>query len=203
VKEEYLVRTTDELREVIAGPDSTIAVKVGTKIDRFCREYIEKAPLIFLATSDKNDKLDVSPKGDSPGFVKVLDENTILVPERPGNNLAFGFENILETGTAAIIFVMPGVKETVRVNGSAVISKDPELLEMLSEGGKSAILCTIIKVEECFFHCGKALIRSKLWNPNSWGDDKKSNMVKQLAGSFGMGEAILQGAIDDDYKNNL
>ena len=204
MREEYLIQSISDLRAVIEEPHPQMADKVLSKIDAYCRRFINHSPLVFISTSDGDNNQDVSPKGDEPGFVKVLDEHTILVPERPGNKLAYGFQNMLETGKAGLIFVVPGVRETVRVNGTVSISRDPELLEMLASHGKSAILCTIVKVDECFFHCGKAFIRSKLWKPDYWEKDFDPKVVKQISSVIeGLDESSLQDTVDEEYKNNL
>ena len=156
-----------------------------------------------MGTSDREGRQDVSPKGDGVGFVKVLGDSTLLVPERIGNRLAFGFRDIIETGMVGLIFVVPIVKETVRVYGRARISHDPELLAALSSQWKPATLCTIVDVHECFFHCGKAFIRSKLWRPDSWPKDTGVDMAKPLAAKMDLDEEELRLLIDEGYKNRL
>ncbi|MFK8049929.1 MAG: MSMEG_1061 family FMN-dependent PPOX-type flavoprotein [Halioglobus sp.] len=200
---DHTIDSLEKLREVIDEPAPFIAQKVVQTIDDICREFIEKSPLICVATSNQQHDLDVSPKGDAPGFVKVLNETTILIPERPGNHLAFGFRNIIETQKVGVIFMLPGVKETVRINGEAVISKDPELLQSLSAKGKPAILCTIVNVKECFFHCGKAFVRSKLWQTETWPTDTASNAHKQISRALDVDEGFVEQALKDDYKDNL
>lgn len=199
VKDEYLLHQVEDLRNILGEPLPKLSMKVSSKIDEYCQSFIEKSPLVFLATSDEQNNLDVSPKGDAPGFIKVMDESTILIPDRIGNRLAYGFKNILQTGKAGLIFIIPTIKETFRVNGHASISRDPELLEMLSAQGKPALLCTIIKVEECFFHCGKALVRSKLWKPDSWPKNAKSGAAKQLSEKLVMDENAIEKNLVGSY----
>lgn len=118
-----------------------------------------------MATSDRVGRCDASPKGDEPGFVQVLDSKTLLIPDRPGNKLANRHANILSNGKIGLLFFIPVTQETLRVSGSAQIDASADLLEELSARGRNAVLAIQVSVEECFFHCGKALIRSKLWHP--------------------------------------
>lgn len=200
---DYIIKSVEELREVIEEPPEFIANKVVEKIDQDCRKFIESSPLVFMATSNKVNQFDVSPKGDAPGFVSVVDDTTVIIPDRPGNHLAFGFTNIIENNRVGLIFVIPGVKETLRINGSAHISRDPELLASHSANGKPAVLCTVVKVEECFFHCGKALIRAKLWQPEAWPANSGISMARQLATALKIDEGLIEATLQDDYANNL
>ncbi len=203
MKQEFLIKTEDELREVIPEPKSVTQQKIIDRVDDQCISFISQSPLICLSTSDKKNRLDVSPKGDAPGFVKVLDEKTLLIPERPGNRLAMGFRNILETGQVGIIFLVPGITETLRINGTASISKDPELLGNLSAKGKPALLCTIVKIDECFLHCGKAFIRSALWKPDTWQENTGFNAARQLSDTLNIDQNKIQESLDDSYRNRL
>jgi PPOX class probable FMN-dependent enzyme len=160
---------------------------------------------VLLATSGSDGSLDVSPKGDAPGFAVVDDPKTILLPDRPGNKLAYGFRNILATGRLGLIFVVPGVTETLRVNGSAEHTRDPALLERLSARNKPALLVTRLTVEECFFHCGKAFVRSKLWKTDTWPQGVKAEIGRQMARKLGAGDdlatTIDEGMARDEREN--
>jgi PPOX class probable FMN-dependent enzyme len=150
--------------------------------------------------------MDVSPKGDAPGFVAVDDERTLLIPDRKGNKLVFGLQNILATGQIGVIFVVPGTTETLRVNGRAELTSDPAVCERLAARGQNALLAIRVTVEECFFHCGKALIRASLWKPETWPKDLRVSFGKMLAPKFGGDEALaeqIDRAIEDDYRENL
>lgn len=203
MKSEYIIDSVEKLREVIQEPPEFASKKVVKIVDEYCKSFIDSSPLLFMATSNSQNQFDVSPKGDAPGFVSVLDDKTLIIPERPGNHLAFGFKNIIETNRVGLIFVVPGVKETLRINGSAQISRDPELLESHAANRKPALLCTVVKVEECFFHCGKAFIRSKLWKSDSWPAFPTVNVTKQLSKALEIDETYVDKAIKDDYENNL
>ena len=180
------------------------------------RDYV-RAPLLLLCTQDATGAMDVSPKGDAPGFVEVADSRTLIIPDRPGNKLAFGFENLLESPSVSLIFLRPGIKETLRINGTGQITRDPKILERFSVKGKPAQLCTVVSVDECFFHCGKALIRSKLWQPESWSAERRISFGKQFAQVMKSDTAdsaadssevtetarAIDQSVADDYENNL
>lgn len=202
----HAIRTVEALRKVIDAPNERIQVKLFDHVDDYAREFIARAPLAFLATADADGHMDISPKGDAPGFVIVEDANTLVVPDRPGNHLAYGFLNILSRPKVALIFVVPGVTETLRINGSATISKDPALLTRLAAHGKPAVLATRIAVEECFFHCGKAFIRSSTWQPETWQAGVKANIGKQLAARMAAGEetaAAIEANLETSYRETL
>jgi PPOX class probable FMN-dependent enzyme len=202
----HRITTAAELREVIAAPSEIIEQKVFDHVDEYAAAFIARSPLVLLATANAHGELDVSPKGDAPGFVAVDDPHTLLLPDRPGNRLAYGFHNILEQPRVGLIFVVPGVTETLRVNGDAEITRDPALRERLTGCGKPAVLVTRVRVRECFFHCGKAFIRSSLWKPESWPIGVKAEIGKQFARVL-RGDAQLADTIDaglaDDYAKNL
>jgi len=202
----HRVTTAAELREVIALPSAVVEQKVFDHVDEYAAAFIARSPLLLLATANARGDVDVSPKGDAPGFVAVDDAHTLLVPDRPGNRLVYGFHNILEQPRVGLIFVVPGVTETLRVNGDAEITRDPALLTRLAARGKPALLVTRIRVRECFFHCGKAFIRSALWQPESWPIGVKAEIGKQFARLL-QGDARLAETIDagltEDYAKNL
>jgi PPOX class probable FMN-dependent enzyme len=202
----YRIQSEAELRDIIPEPSPLIDQKIFDHVDRFAREFIERAPLIFISTVGPEGDLDVSPKGDAPGFVSVEDPKTLLIPERPGNKLAYGFRNMLANPKAGLIFIIPGVTETLRINGSVELTRDPKLLERLSARNKPAILATRLRVEESFFHCGKALIRSKLWKADSWPEGVKANIGKQIAARSNAGDDLaemLEKGLREDYETSL
>lgn len=202
----HQIHNAEQLRSVIPEPPPMLQQKVFSELVEEAQQFIAAAPLLMLCTTDAQGCMDVSPKGDAPGFVEVTDANTLTIPDRPGNRLAFGFNNLLQSSALSIIFLHPGTRETLRVNGQGFITKDPEVLERLGVGGKPAILATEVQVQECFFHCGKALIRSKAWQPDSWSKPIKISFGQQFAKHMG-GQADLakqiDASVDDDYKNNL
>ena len=206
MKDPHRVRTEAELREAIGEPSETIERKLFDQVDSFAEAFIRQSPMIFVSTVGADGRLDVSPKGDRAGFVSVEDPNTLLIPERLGNRLAYGFLNILEHGKIGIIFVVPGVSETLRVNGSAELTRDPEILERLSARGKPALLATRVRVEESFFHCGKAFIRANLWQPDTWPTDARPRIGKQIAARLNAGPDFaeeLEETLSEAYRTRL
>lgn len=204
MQDAHIVSSIEQLRQVIAAPNALAQKKVSTVLDAPARQFIAESPLLFVSTSDGRFNIDVSPKGDQPGFVRVEDASTLLIPERPGNRLAYGFQNIIETGSIGLIFLVPGVRETLRINGTAVITREPALLQQFVSNGKAALLCTRVTIRECFFHCAKALIRSKLWVADAWPDAAaKDAAVKNWAGSFGIAESAVRDSLEADYRCNL
>ena len=153
------------LRDVIGEPIDIVKAKLSDHINELTRQFIERSPFVCLATSRPDGGLDVSPRGDPPGFVRVLDQNTLLLPERPGNRLADTLTNLLHDPRIAVLFLIPGVGDTFRVNGRAEIVDDPELLAPSAMNGRAPKLGLLITVQEAYTQCSKALIRSDLWNP--------------------------------------
>lgn len=148
------------------GPVSMLARrKKIARLDRHCRSFIALSPFLVIATADADGHADASPRGDAPGFVRVLDDVTLLLPDRPGNNLVDSYANTLANPGVGLIFLVPGIDETLRVNGTARIVTDPALLEGLAAQGKIPRTGLLIDVREAFFHCGKALKRARLWDP--------------------------------------
>jgi uncharacterized protein len=154
------------LREVIGDPGELVVAKVADRLNNLTRQFIERSPFVCVATSRPDGGLDVSPRGDPAGFVRVLDERTLLLPDRPGNKLADTLTNLLADPRIGLLFLIPGVGETFRVNGRARIVDDPELLGESTVEGKTPKLGVLVEVEEAFTQCSKALVRSDLWNPD-------------------------------------
>ncbi|MDB5591243.1 pyridoxamine 5'-phosphate oxidase family protein [Enterovirga sp.] len=147
------------------GPISTLAEhKVQRQLDHFCRDFIALSPFLVLSSADGLGNADASPRGDAPGFVQVLDDTTLLIPDRRGNNRVDSFANVLASPGVGLIFFVPGINETLRVNGAARITRDPALLEPLAAQGKVPAAALMVEIREAFFHCGKALMRSRLWD---------------------------------------
>ncbi len=164
----HLVTSERELREVIGAPIDRSVRKEITRLDRHCRALIARSPFVLIASSDAAGRTDVSPKGDPPGFVHVLDDETLAIPDRPGNRRADTFTNVLQNPGVGLIFLIPGKLETLRVNGRARIVRDAALLERMAVKGKVPVLALVVSVEQAFIHCGKCIIRSQLWDKGSW-----------------------------------
>ena len=202
----WVLREEAELDEILGTPSPDVQQKVFDRVDAHAAAFLARSPLAMMATSDREGRLDVSPKGDAPGFAQLHDERTLLVPERIGNKLAFGFRNILANPRVAMIFVVPGVTETLRIAGRAEVTKEPAVLERLSAKGKPALLATRIAVEECFFHCGKAFLRSQLWNAATWPSGFRVSLGRQLAPKLGGGDetaAQVDEYVAEGYRSRL
>lgn len=207
MESKYSVTSESEL-EAIIGPPMDVKQKISSKLDGLMKEFINKSPLVFISTIDENGHPDVSPKGDPCGFVEVDDLGNLLIPDRPGNRLIFGFRNILRNGEIGLLFIAPNQRESLRVKGIASLNNDPAILERLQVRNKPALLCTYVEVTECFMHCGKALVRSRLWQPEYWDNSTDSIGVKQLAAVLGggAGEESVQKTrdiLDKAYKDEL
>ena len=153
------------LREVIGQPTDLVAAKIADRLNTLTRQFIERSPFVCVATSRPDGGLDVSPRGDPAGFVRILDERTLLIPDRPGNKLADTLTNLVEDPRIGLLFLIPGVGDTFRVNGRARIVDDADLLEASTVEGKAPRLGILVKIDEAFAQCPKALVRSDLWNP--------------------------------------
>jgi hypothetical protein len=165
VSEPSAIPDETALREVLGSPSELVAGKVADRLNALTRQFVERSPFVCVATGRPDGGLDVSPRGDSAGFVRILDERTLLVPERQGNRLADTLTNLLADPRIALLFLIPGVGDTFRVNGRAVVVDDPELLGPSGVEGKVPQLGVLVSVEEAYTQCSKALIRSDLWNP--------------------------------------
>jgi PPOX class probable FMN-dependent enzyme len=153
-----------ELREVLGEPAELVKKKIADRLNPLTRQFVERSPFVVVATGRPDGGLDVSPRGDPAGFVRILDERTLLLPDRPGNKLADTLTNLLADGRIALLFLIPGVNDTFRVNGRARIVDDPELLGPSEVEGKLPQLGILVEVEEAYTQCPKALLRSELWN---------------------------------------
>lgn len=161
------ITTEARLREIYGAPSPRAAAKQIDRIDRHCRAFIAASPFALIATSD-GIRLDVSPKGDRPGFVSIEDDRHLLIPDWPGNSRIDGLRNILAHPNVGMIFLIPSVRETLRVNGTATIHDDPASLAACAWQGRLPLTVTRLAVEEVFLHCAKALLRSRLWQPGTW-----------------------------------
>lgn len=141
--------------------------KILDRVDDYSRLFIAHSPFLTLATMDAAGRADCSPRGDYPGFVKVLDDHTLAIPDRPGNKIADSFRNLAENDGIGLLFLIPGLRETLRINGRAYPTDEPDVLARMRTEAKEAVLALVVDVEEVYFHCGRALIRSRLWDPAS------------------------------------
>jgi hypothetical protein len=163
------VRTEAELRDVLGSPTPAARAKERTALHSLDREWIAASPMVLLATAAADGSCDVSPKGDPRGFVRVLDDTTIAMPERPGNKRADGWVNVLSNPHVGMIFLVPGRTDTLRVNGRARLVRGAPFLDDMVVQGHRPRLAMVVEVEQVFHHCGKAFLRSGLWQPETWG----------------------------------
>jgi uncharacterized protein len=186
VSEPSAIRDEPALRDVLGSPSELVAAKVADRLNALTRQFVERSPFVCVATGRPDGGLDVSPRGDPAGFVRILDERTLLIPERPGNRLADTLTNLLADSRIAILFLIPGVGDTFRVNGRAVVVDDAELLAPSSVEGKVPRLGILVTIEEAYTQCSKALIRSELWNPQRHIDRSElpssGEILRSLAG---------------------
>jgi PPOX class probable FMN-dependent enzyme len=162
----HVIGDETELRTLIGHPAGTVLLKLADRLNDLTRQFIERAPFLCIATSDPQGGLDVSPRGDPAGFVRILDDRTLLIPERPGNRIADTLRNLLADPRLALLFMIPGVGDTFRVNGRAVITDDAELLAPCAVNGQVPKLGLLVSIDEAYTQCPKAFIRSELWNPD-------------------------------------
>jgi uncharacterized protein len=160
-----MIDDADQLRETYGAPSERSLKKQLSRLDKHCRDFIARSPFLVIASADSRGRCDASPKGDAPGFVRVIDDETLLIPDRLGNNRIDTLGNLVARPGVGLIFFVPGINETLRINGRAGITTDPALLDPLAVDGKVPRSGILVSAEEVYFHCGKALIRSDLWNP--------------------------------------
>jgi PPOX class probable FMN-dependent enzyme len=165
-----VIESQDDLRAVVGTPHAMAVDKAISEIDEHCAAFIARSPFMLLATSAASGRCDVSPKGDAPGFVHVLDSHTLAIPDRPGNRRADSLSNIVENGHAGLLFMVPGTDETLRVEGEARIVADPDLLESMADDGREPKLAVVVDVTSAFLHCAKCIRRSDLWETETWPD---------------------------------
>jgi PPOX class probable FMN-dependent enzyme len=202
-----IVASEPELRAVVGHPSELALRKTLARLDGHCRDFIARSPFLLLATAGAGGQCDVSPKGDAPGFVLVLDDTHLAIPDRPGNRRLDGMKNLLENPHVGLIFLVPGKEETLRVNGRAWIVRDRDLLERMQVTGKPPHLAVGVEVEECFFHCAKAFKRSRLWQPDGWPDRSGLAPAAQVffdqARPEGATVADVQRRLDESYTRRL
>jgi uncharacterized protein len=201
-----VIGSADELADLYGPPVEAVVSKIIDHLDGHCRDFIASSPFVLVATADERGNCDVSPKGGAPGFVSVLDERRLAIPDAPGNRLVYSLRNVVAGRRAGLLFVIPGMEETLRVNGRAWLTRDPEVLEPLAAGAKAPKVAIGVEVEEAFLHCAKAFKRSALWRPADWPDRAGLASAAQIWRdhmALDMTTQDVQDFVDDDYENNL
>jgi PPOX class probable FMN-dependent enzyme len=202
------VTTLEELREVIAPPSDLVTSKEVSELDEHCRNFIARSPFILIASTDGEGSIDISPKGDPAGFVRVLDDRTLAIPDRPGNHRADTFMNVVRHPFVGLIFLIPGTKNTLRVRGRATIVRDLELRETMAVGGRLPELALVVDVTTAYFHCAKCIIRSKIWSDeqtrfSAGADDRLLAEAMVKHGELALGVDEMQEIILNDEAEHL
>ena len=202
-----LVRSEEALRTLIGTPSELALKKQLGALDPHCRDFIAHAPFVLVATANAAGQCDVSPKGDAPGFVRVLDDRHLAIPDRPGNKRLDGMRNILGNPHVGLIFLIPGMEETLRVNGRGSIVRDASLLDRMVVNGKRPQLAIGVEVEECFLHCAKAFKRSGLWDPATWPAKSELPRAAQMLLDHIRPEGVtvdqLECQLEEGYRTRL
>lgn len=202
-----VIQSEAELRALMGGPVAPPVVdKTLSSLDRHCCTFIDRSPFVLIASSNDKGKMDISPRGDAPGFVSVLDDKTLAIPDRPGNQRFDTLCNLFESPRVGLIFLIPGKRETLRIGGEAKVVRDAELLETMRARGKLPAMAIVVDVDEAFFHCSKCMIRSRLWQPEQWppldGLPTLAETMKDAA-SIQDSVATIEGLIKDDEQTRL
>jgi uncharacterized protein len=207
IAQEHLVTSQDEITRLYGAPDEAVKVKAIELFDEHCRNFIARSPFVIVATSGEDGSCDASPRGGAPGFCDVTGPTTLVLPDAPGNRRLDTVRNIVATGRIGLLFLIPGMRETLRINGRAGISCDPGLLARYIDGRKPPVAAIVVDLEEAYLHCAKAFIRSNLWDQPSWpgrdGLASPARIWKDHMAIAEMTEADVQAYVDDDYANNL
>ncbi|WP_322417094.1 pyridoxamine 5'-phosphate oxidase family protein [Mesorhizobium huakuii] len=202
------VTTHEELRTIYKTPrptDGSIRKELKA-LDGHCRSFIGKSPFVLIGSSDGEGNADVTPKGDKPGFAAILDDRTIAIPDRPGNNRLDTLENILRNPSVGLLFLIPGMNETLRVNGDARITVDAGLRERLAVDGKEPQSVVVVTVKAAYMHCAKAFMRSDLWKPESWYDRATLPTLGQiLRDQMAVADSAeaTDSWLDEEYKKTM
>lgn len=202
-----IVQTEEDLRSLMGDPVAPPVVeKTLSSLDKHCLAFIDRSPFVLISSSDASGRMDISPKGDASGFVKVLDENTLVIPDRPGNQRFDTFRNLFQSPRIGLIFLIPGKRETLRIGGTAEVVRDSDLLEKLAANGKVPALAIAVHVDEAFFHCSKCMIRSHLWQPEHWPSLEGLPTLAQTmkdAASVPAPVEVLESLIKEDEEERL
>lgn len=200
------IETRDELRAVYRLPSENAVRKQLPMLDAHARKFLARCPFVLIGSQDAGGNADVTPKGDLPGFVNVLDDVTIAIPDRPGNNRLDTFENVIENPSVGLLFVIPGMNETIRINGEARITVDDDLRAQLGVNDRPALSVLIVRIHEVFLHCAKAFMRSELWKPESWPDRAEMPTLGEIIrDQLALKESTeeLDNGLAEAYRNSL
>ena len=202
------VTSHDELRSIYKTPrpDDGSIRKELKRLDGHCKSFIARSPFVLIGSSDGQGNADVTPKGDKPGFAAILDDSTIAIPDRPGNNRLDTLENIIRNPAVGLLFLIPGMNETLRVNGDARITVDVALRERLAVDGKPPLSVVVVTVKAAYMHCAKAFMRSELWKPESWPERNSMPTLGEILRdqlAVDQSAAETDRRLDDAYKQTM
>jgi uncharacterized protein len=204
---EHRITTMDELRALIPPPDAPAVHKDIDHVDVHCRAFIARSPFLVIASTGADGSCDASPKGGDPGFVRVLDDHRLAIPDYPGNRRLDSWTNILATGRLQLIFFIPGVLETLRISGRGCLTRDPAVLGLLDDRGRTPKLALGVEVEVAFLQCGKSLKRSALWDPATWPAKEDVPKAARVFADHidlpGITEEAAVHHLAEDYEKNL
>jgi PPOX class probable FMN-dependent enzyme len=200
-----VVTDPDELRELVGTPVRRVVEKVRTRLHELDRDWLAAAPLCLVATAGADGSCDVSPRGDPPGFTRVIDDRTIAIPDRPGNRRVDAFRSILENPHVGLIFVIPGRGDTLRISGTAELVRDAPFFDAMIVKGHRPQLALAVHIEAVFYHCSKAFLRSSVWDPSSWAPDRVPSRARiaQTLEQPGESLARLEEYYGPDYAERL
>jgi uncharacterized protein len=204
---QHQITSVEALRAITGDPvHELVVVKTAPSLTEAMKRYIRLSPFACLATYGKDGDCDVSPRGDAPGFVQIMDDTTLVIPERPGNKRLDSVINIIQQPNMALLFMIPGEKDTLRVNGKGTVSTDPQLLQRFEVNGKLPDLVVVVSVDEAMGHCSKAFRRSKLWQSDYLPAEPVPSLTELMSGHLALDEdtkQMLNVAIEDDAQNNM
>lgn len=210
LRAEFVIGDEAQLRSLFPPTHDLAVKKCLDRLDPHARDFVARSPFLCIGTQTPDGRADVSPRGDPQGFVKVLDDRTLLIPDRPGNNRLDTLSNILANPAVGLLFMVPGFDETLRVNGTARLSRDPDLLEMLAVHDRVPTLAIVVTVRELFLHCAKAFRRSKLWDPAMRQDRREMPsltriILDQTTGAPADPEEMRRKdeALEEDYRRSM
>ncbi|MEV0280287.1 MSMEG_1061 family FMN-dependent PPOX-type flavoprotein [Streptomyces sp. NPDC050610] len=192
-----------EVRARLGEPEAMTKAKIQNRIDEHFHRFIALSPFLTMATADAAGRVDCSPRGDYPGFAKVLDEHTLAIPDRPGNKLADSFRNLAENDGIGLLFLIPGLREALRVNGRAYPTDEPDVLVRMRTEARQPELAIVVEVTEAYFHCGRAIVRSRLWDPDSQALADELPRFAEMAvaqSGFDVDPSLLERGLEDAYR---
>ena len=206
----YRISDESMLRSLFSEVNPLAAKKSLAALDHHCENFIARAPFLCLSTQHANGTADVSPRGDPPGFVRVLDQHTITIPDRPGNNRLDSLSNIISNPSVGILLMILGFEDTLRINGQAYLDRNPELLATMLVNGRTPTLAIVVEVEEAFFHCAKALRRAKLWQAESLQERRQMPSLAAMVREQIDGKPVnptdlseMERDLENEYANTM